>query len=153
MHRPSPWAARHSLTASPAPSCGSTGSAHLHNKNQALLALDVLVDCPAPNTSVHGLRQHKASLPQYAGQGTQTTTPRQGTESATPRLTWQYDEQLNCKLWQLKGHTAALSTPLLLPDVEPVGDQAPADADHALTCHNLFTCSVTKQPAQQSAHA
>jgi hypothetical protein len=57
--------------------------------------------------------------------------------------TWQYDDELNCKLWQLKRHAAALRAPLLLPGVEPVRDEAPADADEALTGDNLLTYSHT----------
>ncbi len=38
-------------------------------------------------------------------------------------------KQLQSKVRQLKHYTAAFSTPLLLPAVEPVGNQAPTEAD------------------------
>jgi len=38
-------------------------------------------------------------------------------------------QQLQSKVRQLKHNTAAFSTPLLLPAVEPVGNQAPTEAD------------------------
>lgn len=68
---------------------------------------------------------------------------KQDTVATDPKLklTWEYDEQLHCKLWQLKGHAATFSTPLLLPHVQPVWDEPPADANHALTCHDLLACS------------
>ena len=41
----------------------------------------------------------------------------------------EHDKQFHRKVWQLKHDAAALSTPLLFPAVEPVGDQAPAETD------------------------
>lgn len=55
--------------------------------------------------------------------------------------TREYDEQLHGKVWQLEHDAAAFSTPLLLPAVEPVGNQAPAEADKTLLSHHLLPCA------------
>jgi hypothetical protein len=47
-------------------------------------------------------------------------------------------------------HAAALCTPLLLPVVQPVRDQAPADADEALTSDHFFACMHQMTPASDS---
>eukprot|EP00955_Chlamydomonas_euryale_P055815 356225-Chlamydomonas_euryale.AAC.13 len=54
---------------------------------------------------------------------------------------WKDDEQLDSKVWQLKHHATALSAPLLLPVVQPVWNQAPADADERLFGDDLFACA------------
>lgn len=43
--------------------------------------------------------------------------------------TWEDHQEFQSKVRQLKHDAAALSAPLLLPAVQPVGDQAPAEAD------------------------
>ena len=48
------------------------------------------------------------------------------------------NKQLQGKVWKLKHNATALSAPLLLPAVQPVGDEAPAEADQALLGHYLF---------------
>ena len=55
--------------------------------------------------------------------------------------TREYNQQFHGKVWQLKHDAAAFSTPLLLPAVEPVGDQAPAEADKTLLSHHLLPCA------------
>ena len=52
--------------------------------------------------------------------------------------TGQDDEQLDRKMGQLEHHRAAFGPPGLLPVVQPVGDQAPADGDERFLGDNLL---------------
>ena len=57
------------------------------------------------------------------------------TEDKMPHLhNRQYDKQLKSKVRQLEHHAATLSAPLLLPIVEEVGYESPADTDKAFLC-------------------
>ena len=62
----------------------------------------------------------------------------------------EHHQELDCKVGQLKHHAAALSAPLLLPVVQPVGDEAPADADEGLLRYNLLPCE--QQPLWRSGY-
>lgn len=52
----------------------------------------------------------------------------------------QYHKQLKSKVRQLKHHAAALSSPLLLPIIQEIRDESPADADKALLRDYFLTC-------------
>lgn len=54
----------------------------------------------------------------------------------------QDDEELDGEMRELKHHRGAFCTPLLLPVVEPVGDEAPADAYEALLGHDLLALGI-----------
>lgn len=59
---------------------------------------------------------------------------------------WQHEKELHSKVGELKHHGAALGAPLLLPVVEPVGDEAPADADERLLGHHLLAWQQSVEP-------
>jgi len=56
-------------------------------------------------------------------------------------------------VWQLKHHAAALRSPLLLPAVQPVWDEPPADADHCFPRHHFFTWQQAVQAHLQQQAA
>ena len=51
-------------------------------------------------------------------------------------------KQLKREMRQLKHHAAALRSPLLLPVVQKVWDESPADTDEALLCDYLLPCRI-----------
>ena len=54
--------------------------------------------------------------------------------------TRKHNQELDCKVGQLKHHAAALCAPLLLPVVQPVRYESPTHADERLLCHNFLPC-------------
>ena len=52
-------------------------------------------------------------------------------------------EQLQRKMGQLEHHASTLCTPALLPVVQAVRDEPPADADERVLGHHLLACIVS----------